>query len=822
MVGIILILFSLLAFSFMTQSQSSTSITGISIYGMQAHQLAMGFADEAKVVLMEKFDEIGGNAPWKAELISMLAGQTDGPAVTFDRPDFQNQLGESMALLQSIPNAKLVLCSLRLHGFHRLHYAANDIYDGVGSFYKSETLDPDDSAREPVEDWVGYATLQIRISIRGIERQVQVTHDLKIVDTQPPAREFAFFVWAPLTDEMTSSGLAHASLNQGGSMAIWPMDVGRVMIRGPYALLTEGDPNGEGGERRGGNMRKNFSYPDDNDDWYGWSVVPGNRALRWNKIAMPWGSNIRPSKDGTFVKVRVRWPTKDFVSVDSGTSVADCPSQTYFCAATDVGKQAFSPWGRPGSGVTGPGGADDLSMFRGYRLDFNNGGGEIVGNYEDGKSFGGGSTGDGITCEGGGLISIMNQAKYNNNFGLYACISTGPGYPWCFGVGTYTGFYNPCVFGLPCIGVMLGDMNHSPPLDPSTYDGGASGTYLRTTWSLRYWEEEPVDMWASLIGVAVSAVAAYISAGGEGMGTTLFESGATSAATDAGTDAAAQAAADGASEEAATAAGTSATEAAVAAGTKKTMSQALQRGMENFDWGSFMSTMGDQIVNSVTTNLAGTMLAGSTGTIPPTSQELSDSIPEGLFPPKYREYMRGTTRLHRTLKEALSSDESTLNLDGIILVERMPEDQPASFKYRGRGILVSMTDGTANLNPFLGDITPEDPSSDWMTFAHLVKRAPLPDGGDGQVKLQSTNLELSLYSSEGVIAEQQSSIFGNYICAWPNKYKVIAGVDFDVFYNAARLAPSRFGGPADDEWTNGTWKRVTVSPKLSGYYDRYR
>lgn len=844
MVGVILVLFGFLAFGFMFRSQSNTSITGISIYGMQAHQLALAFADEAKLALMNSFDELDGSAPWKNELRDMLRDQADGPSVTLDRPDFQGELPNAMSLLGSVANAELMECSLRLHGFHRLHYAANDIYDSETSFYKSEFLDPDDTARMPVDDWVGYATIQVRVSIRGIERQVQVTHDLKVVDVQPPAREFAFMAWAPVTQEMADSGLAHASLNQGGSMAIFPNDVGRVMIRGPYPLIVEGLPNGDGGERRPGEIRESLSYPDNDDDWHGWSVIPGNRALLWNQLAMPWGSNIRPDKDGTFVKARVRYPTKDFVSVDTNTSVVDCVSQSYYCGATEVGKQAFSPWGRPG----GDGG---FSMFRGFKVDFNNGG-QVTGAYESpGNNFGGGSNGDGITFEGGGVYAVLNQANFKNNFGIYACFSFTPSWPpSCFGADTYSGFSalggGPCLIGLPCIGMMLGDMNHSPSIDPATYSGGTGGRYLRTLWALRYWEEEAVSIWASLIGAAVSYVAASYTDG------TLFEGGAGDAAGGAAADAAGGAAGDAAGgaagdaaggaagdaaggaagdaaggaagDAAGGAAGGAAGDAAAGAASEATWGALWESTKSNFQSDVFMKTVGKEMMASIAANTYGTIKPGATGAEYPSAGELADSAPQGLFPPKFREYMRGATRLHRNLDEALDQDGQNLNLDGIVLVETMdrPSGGIAEFTYRGRGVLVSMTDGTANQNPIVGTVTPEDGGQDWLTLAHFVKREPLPDGGDCQINLQTTEFIGSLYSKEGVIAEADAAIFGNYVCAWPNKYKVVDGARFDVFYNYERLAPSRFGGPGDDEWTDWSWKRVVVSPKVSGYYDRYR
>ncbi|NUN51679.1 MAG: hypothetical protein HUU06_02675 [Planctomycetaceae bacterium] len=156
-------------------------------------------------------------------------------------------------------------------------------------------------------------------------------------------------------------------------------------------------------------------------------------------------------------------------------------------------------------------------------------------------------------------------------------------------------------------------------------------------------------------------------------------------------------------------------------------------------------------------------------------------------------------------------------------VESLPADGPAAFKYRGKGVLFSTTNGEDNnKTPYLGDIEPEDNAADWMTFQFWVQRAAKPDGGDCQVKLNSNKVEMSIYAQEGVTTEQESAIFGNLITQTINKHKIPDEATLQVFYNVKRLAPSASGGPQEAEWGDGTWTRVSVSPRISGYYDRYR
>jgi hypothetical protein len=773
-VGFILLVFAFVAFGYMAQSQSTTSITGIAIYGMQAHQLGLAVADEVALGLETVYDEEGG-APWKMELVNALDGAADGADITLE-PDVGSLLADSPGLVDDVANSELVDVKLRLHGFHRLHYHGNDLFDAPEAFYGNEHLDADiDAVKTPPRDWVGYATVQVKVKVRGIERQVQITRDLKLVDVQPPGREFAYFNWMGL---MTSQeALAQYSLNRGGDMAIWPQQAGRVMIRGPYVVLAEGEEECTGGKKRSGSLKRNYTWPFGDDKWYGWSVLPPRRAAPWNPIASPWGGMIRPDDLGNDFEVKSRLPTKEAVSVVPPFSIGDAITSEYLCGVTPVGTQTFSLIGRPGRNVPGVAEADTLSMFRGLRVDLE--AGQPTGPYDGSNSPGGGGNGDGIMPEGGGLISLVNHARFENNFAIYTCFGVTTSIP---PIPCFHPFSTLIPPGAPpfcppsaCLGGHNWATAANPALDPQTFEGGASGSYVASPWAIQYAEEESQDFFDALIGFALSYAMSYAFSATSDVGAsgTFFDS-----------------VADAASSTA---------------------------------WGSVLDNVGLMMTEGLLKSQLTAMSLDPAGSLSPRAAEIAANMPEGLFPPKFRRhYMRGATRLHLDLADALSLDQTKLNLEGIVMVERFPDTQ-VDFDYTGKGILFTQTDGEINKSPFLGDIKPATPGEDWMTFAHVVQRDPQPDGGDCQVRLNSNVLEMTLYAEEGITTETESTLNGNYLTMTPNKHKIPQGATFDVFYKADRLAPQSVpNGANDDQWTNGSWKRVTVSPKVSGYFDRFQ
>lgn len=792
---VVLVVFGFLAFASRMQSRANTGITGLAIYGMKAHQLALAAADEARLLLSENL-KTGGSGTWKNRILDALRGSANGQGVEVAIPDFAALLVETRPLIQTMGlGSSLVEASLVFHGFHRLSYADGGLYNDPRLVYHQDSIfrdsaSPDDPNKaKPPEDWQGYATIQVRVRVRDVERQVQVSHDVKVVDVTPPAREFALFNWLPLDSTMRNSGLEWVSLNRGGKMHVWPNQTGRVMMRGPYVVLSEGEPEGTGGKSRSGNMNQNYSYPVPGSRWHGWSTVPGRRALRWNQLAWPGGRNIRPKDRGTLDIWTIRYPTKQAITIVTNDRVSDAVTDVYFSAATHVGKQTFSIFGTPGNGaISWPQGQaqptnQGFQMYRGMRIGHSEDGRiTSFGLHDQGVNLGGGSNGDVISPEGGGLWGLYNQATFENTFSLGLCICYVP--PFTINTSTFL-----CV-GIPtpgCFGMTLAKLSAGDPLDPQTLSGPPGDPYALTPFGLRYMEKESVPIWQSLVQVAISYALSAAASGswdtsiasidvegmgfGEAVGEFFGEVGSAVTSKD------------------------------------------------------FIQDYGKQISREISQNqsLSEAAVQATGYTDQPSAQELSQAMPDGIWPPKWRSYLRAATRLHRHLDDALDSDGNKLDLEGVLVLEEMDQNTPASFTYQGKGILAHVSDGVRSKNPFLGDIAPARPAEDWMTFSHQIARPIPPDGGDGQVRLNSNSLELSIYAQEGVTTDVRSSLYGNLVTALINKFRIPQGAQFDLFYNKKRLAPKKYGNSKPDtQWNDGSWKAITVSPKISGYYDRYR
>lgn len=798
-VSMILIVFSFIGLAYMTQSRAVTSVTGITMYGAKAHQLALAVSEEVLLAIDQQFDEANG-APWKAEILAAVAGQEDGAEIEV-APDIGGFLSTSERLINATGDADLVLAQLRFHGFHRLHYHGNDAFSAPEAFYWEEALDGnDEAARAPPHDWVGFATVQVRVSVRGVERQVQISRDIKLVDVRPPAREFAFFNWSGLTQEQADAGLGNYSLNRGGEMAIWPQGHGRVLIRGPFLLVTDGQQECAGGKRRGGGMGRNFTWPAGGSSWNDMSVLPPRRAAVYDALGAPWAKNMRPKKRGKTVALFNRIPFMKTVGFPPGIwGLADMVPTPYFCGSGNETAQTFSVMGSPGrppSGIGDENLGDGWSMFRGLHVNLSDGG-SIFGEHAAGSNLPGIGEQQGITIEGGGLLNLFRLARFDPGPNVGMCVAISLPVPPSVCTNAFTML--PCYIPTPgCMGLHYNAKMAAPdPIDPQNWSGQVSDGFAMAPFAIQKWDKEHVPLLKSLMGFALQYAMAYAfgSVGSNGMGE-AFSGGA------------------------------SFTENLMGSLTGNIEGSFLK----SISWGTVVKTVGRQMSQSVLNNMLTQQRLDASGLASPTAAEIAQAVPEGLWPRDFRRaYMRGATRMHLDFEDALGDDDR-MNLDGIIMIERFP-DEPVSFDYTGKGIIYSLTDGETNLNPQLGEIAPVSSGTgaatdDWLTFVHVRAGQADETGGDAQVDLGSNRLELSLHAEEGVtVSNESATLFGNYTCLTPNKYRIESGSRFDVFYNHELLSPQEHGGQGPDtQWEadDPTWKRASISPKVSGYYDRFK
>lgn len=203
----------------------------------------------------------------------------------------------------------------RLHGFRRVKYDDEGQFPQGFDYYQNAIPFEDNMIWH--RDYVGYCTITIHARLRGggsnplnMQRRIQVTHDVKVVDTRPPARDFALFAFRSTVGhddriyKALNEGGANGNVQESGEfdpenppsgrLIVYPQAVGRIYIRGPYVMLVEGRTDGRGGD----NPMPGPSYPGGRySDWGGWSQVPGPRGvtLPFKATAFGgWPSPVRP------------------------------------------------------------------------------------------------------------------------------------------------------------------------------------------------------------------------------------------------------------------------------------------------------------------------------------------------------------------------------------------------------------------------------------------------------------------------------------------------------------------------------------------------
>jgi hypothetical protein len=227
-------------------------------------------------------------------------------AIAFaDVPEGASEAGE----------VQILEAQARIHGFQQIWYEDSGGFPKVTDYYQQ--IDPFKDSQTFHRDYTGYCTITIHARLKtkqlSLERKIQVTHDIKVTDLRPPARDFVLFSYHPTVGDKER---IFDALNKGGHndtgpfdpkkpptgrLVLYPNGIGRVYIRGPYVMLTEGHTDGLGGKApKSGPSYPQGGYP----DWGGFSQVPGPRGIvlparfdlaGWETIPSP----IRPEKGCT-------------------------------------------------------------------------------------------------------------------------------------------------------------------------------------------------------------------------------------------------------------------------------------------------------------------------------------------------------------------------------------------------------------------------------------------------------------------------------------------------------------------------------------------
>ncbi len=290
---------------------------------------------------------------------------------------------------------EIVEARARLWGFRPLKYTPDGLFSKEEIYYRDPDglLDPDTKPVELPRDFVGYCTIDVKVACRGVESSESFTYDVKIVNQSPPAREFVLFAYGytdPKANPSLPQDYAARDLNGGGSLQIYGNRWGRIFVRGPYMIETEGFSDGTSGgyaspwgKRVGGRPVAAVSYPNTCYPsskkrwwWHEWALVPALRAATVNHQFMP--APARPFRRECFVQgsllktlgminpLQLGWDyiAQHYGIEDLGAYIEPSVSPAWYCAWKD----AAAPW-RGFSILGDPASVKDevygFSMFRG-------------------------------------------------------------------------------------------------------------------------------------------------------------------------------------------------------------------------------------------------------------------------------------------------------------------------------------------------------------------------------------------------------------------------------------------------------------------------
>tara|TARA_Y100000589_G_scaffold196540_1_gene185745 strand:- start:2311 stop:4149 length:1839 start_codon:yes stop_codon:yes gene_type:complete len=184
----------------------------------------------------------------------------------------------------------------------------------------------------PLGDLIGFCTIKVKVRFGFVERELAVTKDVKIINNEPMARNFALFAMgAPNAKYMQND------LNQGGRYTILANNKGRIRLQGPYIIDTEGYPDGTGGSRPVG-----LSYPE--KKWDSSAFIPSPRGITTSGFAFSNAGIKRPKKSsGNGLSIGLGSTQGLSLVMSSDPGIKGMPeAQEYWAANRKVGEQKFS------------------------------------------------------------------------------------------------------------------------------------------------------------------------------------------------------------------------------------------------------------------------------------------------------------------------------------------------------------------------------------------------------------------------------------------------------------------------------------------------
>lgn len=407
----VLVVFAILGITYSFTGSASYGQSAQVIYALKAQMLAQAALEEAQTVVYDKVNRptvvTPGQAPqvaeWKADLLAKIGDEMKskdrkddnsgtGP-IRFrgaDDKGWINLLGAG--LVEKIKTlatdlggeAEIGECKVKFYGFHKIGYnATGDVYDKE-KYYRNDILDKDVPEWVP-NDWIGYYTIRVAARSNKQTRTFAVTHDMKVVNVAPMGHEFAFFQMGDVSKENAS--YQDGDLNKGGAFRVFPRGWGRAFMRGPYSVEAEGLPNGNGGygpqqdDQHPKMPVSNFFLAtlnqQDQLEWKGWHLIPTPRAgvpkRAWVISARP---QVRPKEQSSAILGTIIGEVVNNVpvisSLGSGTTALGVDpglfiseNQMWYTGVKDHTNKEFSLVGEPRGDYTKSSG---FCAFRGEKF----------------------------------------------------------------------------------------------------------------------------------------------------------------------------------------------------------------------------------------------------------------------------------------------------------------------------------------------------------------------------------------------------------------------------------------------------------------------
>ncbi len=422
---IVLVVFAALGVVMMFSGSSEYSMSVRSAYRIKAEaHMHAAFEEALRVV----YDNV--NAPdldysdgvdepaWKKELIEAVRNAVDGgeTGVVLEKDLLASNLIPNTMALVSEDGGSIDECKVEFRGFRKLYYTPNGFFAEPDKQKKVYYTDPngvfDKDPKYPC-DYVGYFVIKIRSSygtgVNRVVRDLTTTHDIKIVNVSPLAREFVFYAMYPSPD----TAYAERALNTGGALKIFPRTRGRVFVLGPYIVDSEGIPDGTGGYKAPKN--ECMSYWSRN--WAKWSLIPLPRAgvmsragILFASVAFP---PARPNNKSGIIILPTILGLKygQILRMDPGFFLAQSKTEWY-CSSIDrfPGNSGFCLIGDP----TGSDSDYKRDMYRGIKFKYKKGGGrEVLGEFAEGTDYGSHGKSMVVIQPEGALVSKFKGVQYS-------------------------------------------------------------------------------------------------------------------------------------------------------------------------------------------------------------------------------------------------------------------------------------------------------------------------------------------------------------------------------------------------------------------------